>query len=191
MARFDLAIYTVLCHEGDKVYKNKKTGEISKYGITLKFLRAEVDPGATEKDIDELTEARATMLYHEYWWKKYRFGLIEDQTVATKVFDLAVNTGPSPAIKALQRAINDLILQSEIAADGVLGPRTAEAVNEITRMAFPAGRDALLRKFRDWAELRYRSVVADNPKLAENLNGWLKRLADENIRIRVSAETPA
>lgn len=204
MARFSDAIYTVLCHEGDKVLDNPATGEYSKYGITLKFLRAEVDRNATKQDIDSLTEARAAALYQVYWWDKYHYGMFNDQTLATKVFDFAVNAGPAPAAKALQSAVNDMLAvqrgllgyndgQAPLRVDGLIGIATAHAAalvqaREPDMPVDVLARENLLACFQKHAMKHYWELVREHPRLGENLKGWLSRLADVMVR---TASPPA
>jgi lysozyme family protein len=96
----------------------------------------------------------------------YKYGYIISQPVATKVFDTAVNLGPSRAHRFLQYALG--VLQ-----DGVLGPKTFNETN-----ATPSAQ--LVVKLQSLQASYYRNLVARNIKLAGFLNGWMNRAYDRN-----------
>lgn len=86
---------------------------------------------------------------------------IRDALLRLAVVDFAINAGVDDAIPALQRAAG-------VAADGICGSETLQAVN--------AGDPALLRDciFAERYEKAARVVLADRDQLA-NLHGWLVR----------------
>lgn len=99
-ADFNAAVAAVLSHEGGYL-EDQQTGEISNFGLTAKFLRSVGLPHDRDS-IRNLTREQAIDIYREHWWDKYGFGRLQDQGIATKVFDLAVNMGPSLATRIFQ-----------------------------------------------------------------------------------------
>ena len=93
-----------------------------------------------------------------------RLGLsITSQDVATKLFDLTVNDGPI-AIKWLQKSV-------DVCEDGILGLRTATAVNT-------SPPNQVLANLRANASNYYNVLALKDPtKYAADLPGWLARLA--------------
>jgi lysozyme family protein len=85
---------------------------------------------------------------------------ILDEKVAFKVYDLAINMNPPPAIKILQRAVGCV-------DDGIFGQNTLSAVNS---------KDCY-QDFLTEAEKHYRDIVVAHPEKGKYLNGWLNRLA--------------
>ncbi len=181
MSDFEMAVAVVLRHEGgfqrDPGDRGNWTGGAvglgelrgTKFGIS-----AASYPG---EDIEGLTEERAREIYYKDFWclgeagdPQFNYGLIQDQALATKVFDLAVTmerTGRhGPAIEILQRAICSC--GREIDVDGTLGPQTVGAAN-----ALPAS-DLLTAVKREAVE-HYRGIVERNPGLAKWLGGWEAR----------------
>lgn len=176
MSSFDLAIGAVLRHEGGYCNITNDPGGATKYGISLRWLKAQGLYGDVNgdlvvdiADIQALTPDLAANFYQVQWWDKYGFGRVLDQTIATKIFDTAVNMGTPRAVRISQQAViasGGLI--SDI--DGKLGPESVKGVND-------AQPTILLGKMRDLQAAHYRQLALD-PKLAEFLPGWLNRAYD-------------
>lgn len=165
-ARFDVAVTKTLINEGgDKIYSDPATGEYSRYGISLAFLKG-IRPEATKDDITGLTEEGSRYLYYEYFWLAPKLWRLDQDVIVQRIFDLGVNNGPSSAIRLLQRAINSAGL--DVKVDGQLGPATAAAANSIDP-------GILLTEIKTHAAARYK-LIAQDPKNAKNLKGWLARL---------------
>jgi len=160
-ARFKSVIARVLINEGSHIVDNKATGEVSKYGISLAFLRG-LRNSATKEEIAALTVDGAKHLYRLYFWNAVGIWRIDDDKIAYKLCDLGVNMGPATAVKLLQRA-------AMVKSDGVLGPITATAVNE-------GDAQLILARFMDFAESCYRIIATADPNKGDFLAGWLKRL---------------
>jgi len=161
MSKFEDAIGPLLDHEGGAYVPDDHGRGPSRWGITLATYR-ERHPQATGADIRSMTRERAAAFYHEAFWDGLNLGLIDDQTVAGKVFDLAVNIGPGTAVKLLQRV-------AAVREDGMLGPETSAAINR----ELPG---AVLAAIRAAGERHYRALVRVHPKWTPLLPGWLARL---------------
>jgi lysozyme family protein len=180
MATFEVALPTVLLHEGGYVNNPADPGGATNWGVSLRYLKALGDAnhdGLLDGDIDRdgdvdiddirlMSSQQAGDIYKTQWWDRYGYGHILDQTLATKILDLAVNMGAFQVHKILQRAI--LSCGKTIVVDGVLGPKSFEAINSL-----PA--DDLLFHVRDQAAEFYRSLVIKRPKSGVFLKGWLRR----------------
>lgn len=168
-ARFDAAVAVVLAHEGGYSNHPSDPGGATNFGISLRWLKTlgdqdgdgwldgdldrdgDVDP----EDIRLMTQGEASNFYRTQWWDRYGYGRIEDQALATKLLDLAVNVGHGQAVRLLQRALG-------VKDDAVLGPMTVEAANARGSAAV--------------AETRFRAVKfylgLGKP---EFLDGWIRR----------------
>jgi lysozyme family protein len=179
MSLFELAIPTVLQHEGGFVNDINDPGGATNFGISLYWLKASGiisqdgflsdvnhDGRIDINDIKALTPATAEQYYRAMWWNHYSFGNFLVQEVATKIFDTAVNMGGIPTIKLAQKAVN--ILGGKLVVDGLLGMNTFKAINDVEPTK-------LLIYFREIQEAYYYSLVVVNPALQKFLRGWLNR----------------
>lgn len=170
MSCFELAIETVLEHEGFYSNDPDDRGGPTKYGISLRYLKLtgqgdfNQDGDIDEQDVKQMTLQKAKQLYYKDWWVRYGYHRIRHQGVATKVFDLAVNMGAKQAHKRVQRAVWAVMGEPDcLQDDGILGPVTLKAINGIE------GKQ-LLPPLRSEAAGFYRSL--NQPKF---LRGWLNR----------------
>lgn len=157
--KFRQAVEVVLKHEGGYVNNPNDPGGETKYGISKRSY--------PHLDIKNLTKEQATQIYYDDWWQKYRYGEIKDLAVATKVFDLSVNMGPSAAHRILQRAVN-FVSAAELKVDGILGPLTLAAVNA-------ADPEKVLQMMRYKAAEYYHALAKRSAESRVFLLGWLNR----------------
>lgn len=172
--RFQYAVDIVLEHEGGLSNDKRDPGGITKWGISLRYLRAigldvDKDGDIDAHDIIAIDKPYAKHIYREYWWDLYLYERIQDLQIATKTFDLAINMGARPAHRVLQRAINRMI-DKPIAVDGLLGIQTVTNCNQLKG-------EKLHEKMRKCAKERYMEIIEHNPKLHVFQNGWLNRAA--------------
>lgn len=103
-------------------------------------------------------QARVVSFYQQNYW---HYDGINDQTVANKIFDLAVNVGQVHAIKITQMSVG-------VTQDGVYGPATEAAINATSN-------GSLLPLIRANAELYHERIAQAFPQDAQFLNGWVRR----------------
>lgn len=149
MADFNIAIPIVLRNEGGYVWDANDSGGETKYGISKRSY--------PNLDIKNLNVAQATVIYLKDFWK---FGGINDQDVANKLFDSYVNM-KHIAIKLIQRLVN-------VPQDGEYGPATERAINQ-----YDPG--MLLAHFKESLINHYQNIVKANPAEGKFLVGWLRR----------------
>lgn len=173
MTPFDKAFAATLKHEGGFVNDPADPGGATKYGVSLRWLRAEgidVD-GDGDTDIDDITAIDAEdakEIYHKHWWLRFRYDELYVPEIAAKVFDLSVNMGPSEAHKVVQRASNNC--GYNLSVDGVLGSKSIATVNCVYSIRMMVAIRIEAAKF-------YERLVENKPELSKFLNGWLNRAA--------------
>jgi lysozyme family protein len=96
--------------------------------------------------------------YQQNYW---HYDGINDQLVADKIFDLAVNVGQRHAVMIAQMSVG-------VTQDGVYGPATEAAINATSN-------GSLLPLIRQNAEQYHEQIAATHPQDAMFLKGWLRR----------------
>lgn len=165
MANFDAAIKVVLKNEGGYVNDVCDAGGATNFGICSR--------DNPTMDIEHLTEASATKYYLNTWWTPNNFQLINDDGLATWLFDHAVNCGTPTVIKILQTVIQDAMhaanVWTGISIDGQLGPKTAELVNKYYTKDM-----GLKIQERLWNH--YLKIIEVHPEDQKFYHGWHNRV---------------
>jgi len=158
MAKFSIAIKTILEHEGGYVNDKSDPGGETNFGISKRSF--------PHLEIKKLTENDAKEIYRDNYWALGHYEGLEFQPIATKVFDLAVNMGLKAAHKIFQRAIRNV--GTKVLVDGVMGPETIQAANELN---YPK----LIKEIRALAAERYARIAIRRPASRKYLKGWMRR----------------
>lgn len=142
-------------------------GGPTKYGITLAALSEWRGALSTPSDVQALQESEARDIYRAQYIKKPGFSAIPSARLRGLLVDCAVNHGPSRATRWLQVALG-------VAADGVLGTDTREAVRFLDS-------DHVREVFNSVCANRvrfYGRLVHDDPTQIKWIRGWLERAAE-------------
>lgn len=148
---FDEAFEKLLGHEGGYVNNPADPGGETKFGICKHSY-----PG---EDIAGLTIERAKQIYKRDFWGPAGCDALPD-AIKDDVFDTAVNAGVQRAVRILQKAVGEL-------EDGILGPKTLQAVHSM-----PPGR--LVARFQG-ARLHFLTGLKGWERFGK---GWTRRAAD-------------
>ena len=151
---FNRAFDLLITHEGGFSNHPDDPGGASMYGVTEVIARAEGYTGPMR----ELTLDFAKQVYRKRYWVACRCDQMPD-VLRYPLFDAAVNSGPSQAIKWLQAAVG-------VKADGAIGPVTQQAVN----MAAPQP----TRQKMIGNRLRFMTQLSNWPSFSK---GWARRIA--------------
>jgi lysozyme family protein len=145
MSDFELAVAKTIANEGCDKYTEilGDKGGATKYGISLRFLLYVFDNKKYDLKIagdaslfskrpdrytvEMITLDQAKFIYKKYFWDANRYGEIEDQEIADKVFDMAVLMGAPQANKIFQKQLDD---GSELEFDGIIGCKTLYMIND-------------------------------------------------------------
>lgn len=177
MADFNIAIKKILHHEGGYVNNPNDPGGATNFGISLRFLKDHIEGDFNKdgvvniNDIKNMTIEQAALIYKVFWWDKYKYGKINDQTIATKIFDFSVNMGAKRAHILLQEALNNAF-DLNLDVDGILGPTSIQTINIIKD---GNEEQALLDAYSKTAWDFYRRLITNNPKLKVFERGWKNR----------------
>lgn len=157
---FDRAFELLIGHEGGYSNDARDPGGETKFGVSKRSYPTE--------DIKALTLDRAKAIYRKDFWGPAGCDAVPD-AVKFDLFDTAVNSGASRAIKLLQAAVGAL-------EDGQLGPKTLQAVNSM-----PSG--TLLARYNGH-RLKF---MTDTPQWATFSKGWARRIAENLSRAGAGA----
>ena len=167
----DPIIDHIFAREGGGTYTNRPVdhGGPTRWGITCQILAAWRGHTVSADDVKALTEPEAREVTFELFIRRPGFNRIDDPAIREAVVDFAFLFGQDDAIPALQRLAGT-------AMDGVLGPKTAAAVNALEARA------VVNHLACDRLRLHIATVVSDLKAKgkfvgtqAENLGGWANR----------------
>jgi len=159
-------ILRVLQREGGYVDHPSDRGGATNMGITREALSEYRGYEVTKQEVKDLTEKEARQVYEQRYWIGPGLDGIGHRSLhlVDAVFDAAVNHGPSRAIKFIQAAVH-------ATEDGILGPKTLEAVDQYTDKDLMARITAQRAKF-------YGRIITNRPSQAVFAHGWMNRLAE-------------
>jgi lysozyme family protein len=116
---FDEAFHHLLGHEGAYSNHPNDPGGETMWGVTKAVARADGYVG----EMKDFPVEAAKSIYREKYWDAVQAEKLPPK-IRYAVFDAAVNSGPSTSIKWLQESVG-------ATPDGVLGPKTLAAINEL------------------------------------------------------------
>lgn len=147
---FDQAFDRLIGHEGGYVNNPADPGGETNWGISKRSY--------PDVDIRNLTRDQAKEIYRRDFWDRIH-GVSLPPGVAFQVFDFAVNSGISTAIRYLQKAAG-------VADDGYWGPVTQQAVAAMSETDLIMRLNAL--------RLDYMTRLSNWPNASR---GWARRIA--------------
>lgn len=151
---FNRAFDLLITHEGGFNNHPDDPGGATMYGVTEVVARAEGYTGPMR----ELSLDFAKQVYKKRYWDACKCDQMPD-VIRYPLFDAAVNSGPSQAIKWLQ-------ISAGVKADGIIGPMTQQTVNvlpaQVTRQKMIGNRLRFMTNLNNW------------PSFSK---GWARRIA--------------
>lgn len=147
---FDQAFERLIGHEGGYVNNPADPGGETNFGISKRSYPME--------NIRSMTLARAKSIYLRDYWGPAGCDAVPDE-LKFDLFDMAVNSGVTTAIRTLQNTVGAV-------ADGVIGPKTLQAINSM-----PGPR--LVARFNGWR----LAFMANTPQFDTFGRGWARRIA--------------
>jgi len=175
MSNFDYAVKKLLKIEGGFVNHPADPGGATMRGISMRFLRSinymKNEKPISLKQLQSMPIEETIEIYKTHLWDKSKCQIIQDKELASKLFDMFVNIGPSQAYKLLQISLNRL-LNTSLAVDGKLGPKTFACIDEVVAKKKS---NELIEEIKDNLTHFYINLAADKPQLKVFLQGWLSR----------------
>ena len=119
---FERCLALVLKSEGGFSNNSLDPGGMTNLGVTKNTYEAWVNRTVDEAEMRGLTPDDVAPLYQRNYWDKVAANSLP-VGVDYCLFDTAVNSGPSQAVKFIQRTLN-------VVVDGILGQQTIAAANQ-------------------------------------------------------------
>lgn len=151
---FETAFHALLGHEGSYSNHENDPGGETMWGVTIAVARAHGYSGPMKDMPTDVAKA----IYKKSYWDAVNAEELPP-SVRYAVFDAAVNSGVRTAVQWLQQSVG-------ATPDGVLGPKTLVAINEVNP-------DGLLRKMLG-RRLRAMTDMRGWPSFSA---GWARRIA--------------
>lgn len=157
-------IDSILRREGGYVAHPADKGSATNYGITISTLAEWRGRPVTVDDVKQLTASEAREIYREQYIVRPGFLSIENEAVRALAIDCAVNHGVKRAVMLLQNAVR-------VFPDGILGPKTREAVNRMTP-------SVVYKRLCAQRVRLYGEIITSKPSQAVFARGWCNRAAE-------------
>jgi len=152
----------IVSREGGLVNNPADKGGITKYGITKGTLSWFRNVPVTDDDIINLSLREAQDIYEARYVKGPGFDKLPNSVLQSNMIDFGVMSGPQLAIQNLQNILH-------IEADGIIGPKTIQAVEASNLVAL----NAAIVKSRI---LMCARICKRDPSQLVFLVGWLNRI---------------
>lgn len=166
MASFELTIPFIHEKEGGFVHDPDDAGGATNMGVTLKtyaaYCKRKGYPRPTVERLKNLSEAKWQDIMRTMYWDVIGGDCIQSQSVALAIYDWAVHSGTSVAIKHVQRILG-------VQADGIVGPITLAAINSASPLP-------LFDQIKQDRIKFFGTLIIQRPKNRKFLNGWLNRV---------------
>jgi lysozyme family protein len=159
-------IAEIIEREGGFVSDPVDRGGPTKFGITQRTLAEWRGRPVSADEVRAILPAEAAQIYRERYLRGPGFHKVENDHVRALLVDCAVLHGPRKAVILAQRAVGFPLREQ----DGVLGPKTLAALEEINARAAHAGICA--QRAREFGR-----IISSDPAQARFAAGWLNRLA--------------
>lgn len=158
-------------------------------GVSLRFLKQtgtdiNGDGVINAKDIQDLykrkDQAKVDEIFFKAFWRDPKLDQFHHLPVQAVIYDCNVNTGRTQSAKCLQRACNKLLGKSELAVDGIIGPKSLQA----TLALCEANRaQALAHAFLEFRQDFHNTLVVNSPysdgrDYRPFAKGWRNRVDD-------------
>jgi lysozyme family protein len=169
----DDIIEDILGKEGGFVDHPDDRGGATNWGITERVARQHGYHG----DMRELPREKAKAILRVDFWVKPRLDRVAEisMPIAIEMADTGVNMGPTFPARTLQRWLNVFNgRQPNLTTDGIVGPRTLEALDKFIRARGIDGEEVLLKALNCTQGHRYLEITESRPANESFIFGWMK-----------------
>lgn len=171
---FSAILRQTLNYEGGWSDEKLDPGGPTMKGITLKTYSDFLKRLPTKDELRSISKEDVESIYKNKFWNRI-CGDILPSGIDACVFDFAVNSGPTRAIKLLQSQIG-------VVVDGVIGPLTISAVDKCVKIR---GINICIYEYQS-GRLKFINKLSTFPKFGK---GWTRRVDDlEEFAEKISTQ---
>lgn len=161
--RFNKFLDYIFKVEGGYTNDKNDKGGATNFGITHEDAKTYL--GYTG-DMRKFKKSDAEKIYEKIYYKGNHLDKIVNDKIALSIFDWIVNSGKTGKKKA-QIVANKF--GSNLTVDGIIGPKTVEAINKINPEIF-------LKEYHEMQRNFYKYLVSKDKTQQDFLTGWLNRV---------------
>lgn len=168
MADYTKLIPHILKWEGGWSNDKADKGGPTMKGVTLAVYTSYCDKKGkgipTLQQLKNITKQEWEDIFKSMYWDRWKADQIENQFIANLLVDWVWTSGQY-GIKYAQQVL-------DITVDGIVGPKTINAVN-----SYPSQQE-LFQKLWLRRKKHFEAIASSNPSQKKFLKGWLNRLND-------------
>ena len=168
MSNFDTIVLNTLKSEGSEFTNDPNDrGGPTRWGITQHDLAQFRGHSVSADDVKNMTVDEAKTIYKTKYWDPCNLDAITSYKKALIIFDQGVLCGTGTAAKRAQSACNAHLVPGLI-VDGVIGPKSLKAINEMDEKLF-------CLEFLFLTQHYFLGIILNNPTQTVFMRGWLNR----------------
>lgn len=167
MSHFDTIVLETLNYEGGYSNNPNDRGGPTNFGITQNDLANFRGHGVTAEDVKNMSIEEAKTIYKTKYWDPCGLDSVINYKKALVIFDQGVLCGTKTSAKRAQSSIN-AIGKGKLLVDGVIGPKSIEAINQSDESQFCLEFIALTQHY-------FIDIVLRNQSQLVFLKGWINR----------------
>jgi lysozyme family protein len=132
---FEVAVERLLRHEGGYSNDPRDNGGETYKGVSRRWFPKwrgwDINDRSNKLNLDHNHQLQQEVknFYYAYFWVPIRAYEVENDFIADMLFNFAVNMGKKVIVKKTQRILR-------VTQDGVIGPKTIQALNSINQEVF-------------------------------------------------------
>lgn len=163
-------IEDILVREGGYVNHKNDRGGATNHGVTIGTYGRYLGHKATIAQVKAMSKDTARDIYKKLYYERPRLHLLHG-AIQAQMFDCSINHGSRNPIKWLQKITNQAI-DAKLKVDGMIGNKTAAAVNEFVDMAgAKVSNSAMVEERTEF----YQRLIKRKPSQAVFRRGWMRR----------------
>lgn len=175
MDEFDKLVAHILDSEGGVANHPDDPGGLTNKGVTWETFKRLAYPvlgiAPTQANLLSLTDNQVARIIY-YFWQDIGGDQITNKLISSILTEWSWGSGPQSAGITIQRILNT-DFGKQLSIDGVIGPKTIDAINQVIKSGQTERLFSLLIEAREQFFINLGKI---RPSLQQFVDGWLNRL---------------